>query len=64
MIEKERLHPVCEALAREDQFIKLFNDRHVDRIGFAIAAGVFVMRSVEVRVKHRRYAIFRNRINA
>lgn len=47
-----------EALACEDQFIKLFNDRHVDRIGFAIAAGVFVMRSVEVRVKHRRYAVF------
>ncbi|MNS86627.1 hypothetical protein D3C71_2194110 [compost metagenome] len=58
MIEPQCLHAVGETLAGQDQLVKLFDYRHVDVVGFAVAAGVVVARPEQIRIEHARYAVF------
>ncbi|MNY59013.1 hypothetical protein D3C86_1954140 [compost metagenome] len=58
MIKIERLHPMGKTLTGEDQLVQLFDNRHFNRVRFAVTAGVFIVCAKEIGIKHAGHTVF------
>jgi C4-dicarboxylate transporter len=64
MIEPQRLYAVSKTLTGVDQFVQLLDNRHLNGVGLAVAAGIFIAGAEEVGIKDRGTPFSRSRMSA